>query len=144
MAHTRTPSICSQHQKPSAALEVSEQDEQRCLQVTAAPLRAVSGVHHYVSFSWEKPGLSLASQGLWYWSDGNLVWCPRIQNTFNSGVPAMVQQKWIWLGTMRLPVWSVASLSELRIQRCYELWCRSQIWLRSGISVVKAGGCSFN
>ena len=37
----------------------------------------------------------------------------------------MVQQKQIQLGTMRLRVRSLASLSGLRIQRCCELWCRS-------------------
>ena len=29
----------------------------------------------------------------------------------------------IWLGTMRLRVWSLASFSELRIQHCCRLWC---------------------
>ena len=36
----------------------------------------------------------------------------------------MVQWKQIQLGTMRLPVRSLASLSELRIWCCRELWCR--------------------
>ena len=36
----------------------------------------------------------------------------------------MAQRKWIQLGTMRLPVWSLAFLSGLRIQCCCELWCR--------------------
>ena len=40
------------------------------------------------------------------------------------GVPIMVQQKQIWLGTMRLWVRSLALLSGSRIQRCCELWCR--------------------
>ena len=45
---------------------------------------------------------------------------------------------------MRLEVQSLASLSGLRIQRCYELWCWSQTWLRSGVAVavVEAGSCS--
>ena len=36
----------------------------------------------------------------------------------------MAQCKQIQLGTMRLQVRSLASLSGLRIQRCCELWCR--------------------
>ena len=31
---------------------------------------------------------------------------------------------------------SLALLSGLRIQRCYELWCRSQMRLGSGIAVA--------
>ena len=41
------------------------------------------------------------------------------------GVPILAQQKRIWLGTMRLWVWFLASLSGLRIRHCHELWCRS-------------------
>ena len=48
------------------------------------------------------------------------------------GVPVMAQWKRIRLGTIRLRVRSLASLSGLRIQHCCELWCRSQTWLRSG------------
>ena len=52
------------------------------------------------------------------------------------GVPIVVQQKWIWLGTMKFRVWSLASLSGLRNQCCgvgrrhgsdptlLWLWCR--------------------
>ena len=35
------------------------------------------------------------------------------------------------LRTMRLPIWSLASLSGLRIQHCRVLWCRLQTWLGS-------------
>ena len=56
----------------------------------------------------------------------------------------MVQRKQIRLGTMRLQVQSLASLSGLRIRCCRELWCRLQIQLRSGVAVamVWAGGYS--
>jgi len=59
-------------------------------------------------------------------------------------VSIMVQWKQIWLGTMRLQVWSLALLSGLRIGHCHELWCRSQTLFRSGVSVAvaKAGSCS--
>ena len=40
------------------------------------------------------------------------------------GVPVTAETKRIWLGTMTLQVWSLASLSGLRIQHCCELWCR--------------------
>ena len=45
-----------------------------------------------------------------------------------SRVPIVVQWKWIWLGTMRLWLQSLALLSGLRILHCRELWCRSQMW----------------
>ena len=45
---------------------------------------------------------------------------------------------------MRMRVRSLASLSVLRIQGCHELWCRSQMQLRSQVAVVavKASGNS--
>ena len=50
----------------------------------------------------------------------------------------------IWLGTMRLRFWSLALLRGLRIRHCHELWCRSQMQLRSGVAaaVTYAGSCS--
>ena len=51
----------------------------------------------------------------------------------------MTQQKRIRLGTVKLWVRSLASLSGLKIQRCHELWCRLLVWLRSGIAVAVAG-----
>ena len=56
------------------------------------------------------------------------------------------QQKGIWLVSMRTQVWSLASLSGLRIQHCLELWCRLQMWPRSGVAVavVQASNYSFN
>ena len=52
------------------------------------------------------------------------------------GVPIVAQQKRIRLRTMRLPVQSLASLSGLRIWSCCELWCRSQTWLGSCVTVA--------
>ena len=52
------------------------------------------------------------------------------------GVPIMAQRKRIWLVSIRMQVQSLASLSGLRLQHCPELWCRSQVWLRSGIAVA--------
>ena len=48
----------------------------------------------------------------------------------------MAQQKGILLVTMRMWVQSLASLSRSRIQRCGELWCRSQMRLRSCVAVA--------
>ena len=61
-------------------------------------------------------------------------------------VPVVAQQKWIRLGTMRLWVQSLASLSVLRIQHCCELWCRLHTWLGSciAVAVVEAGSYSSN
>ena len=56
---------------------------------------------------------------------------------FNTcGVPVVVQRKWIQLGTMKLHIQSLASLSGLRIQHCRELWCRSKMQLRPGVAVA--------
>ena len=55
-----------------------------------------------------------------------------------SGVLIMEQGKQIQLGTMMLQVWSLASISRLKIRRCPELWCRLQTWLRSGVAVALA------
>ena len=51
------------------------------------------------------------------------------------GVPVVAQGKQIRLGTMRLRVRSLASLSGLRIRRCRELWCGLQTQLGSRIAV---------
>ena len=52
------------------------------------------------------------------------------------GIPVVAQWKRIQLGTMRLQVRSLALLSGLRIQRCPELWCRSQTRLGSDVAVA--------
>ena len=54
------------------------------------------------------------------------------------GVPIVVQRKQIRLGTMRLWVRSLASISGLRIRRCHELSCRLKTWLGSGVAVAVA------
>ena len=54
----------------------------------------------------------------------------------------MAQGKWIQLGTMRFWLWSLALVCGLRIQSCPELWCRSQMWLRSGIAMAVGYACS--
>ena len=52
------------------------------------------------------------------------------------GVPIVAQQKQIRLGTMRLRVQPLASLSVLRIRCCHELWYRSQTRLGSCVAVA--------
>ena len=56
----------------------------------------------------------------------------------------VAQRKLIQLGTVKLWVRSLASLSGLRIWHCHELGCRLQIWLGScvAVAVVWAGSCS--
>ena len=60
------------------------------------------------------------------------------------GAPVVAQQKRIWLASMRMRAGSLASLSELRIRHCCELWCRSQMWPGSymAVAVAVAGGYS--
>ena len=52
------------------------------------------------------------------------------------GVPFMAQWKRTRLGSVRLRVRSLSSLSGLRIQRFRELWCRLQMGLGSGVAVA--------
>ena len=40
------------------------------------------------------------------------------------------------LGSMRMQVRSLTSISRLRIRHCCELWCRSQTWLGSSVAVA--------
>ena len=54
------------------------------------------------------------------------------------GVPVVVQQKRIRLGTMRLQVQSLVLLSGLRMWRCHELWCRPKTSLGSHVAVAVA------
>ena len=54
----------------------------------------------------------------------------------NFGVSIVAQWKRIQLGTMKLCVRSLASISGLRIRCCHELWCRSQMQLEYGIAVA--------
>ena len=56
----------------------------------------------------------------------------------NSGITIEAQQKGIQLGTTKLRVQSLALLSGLRVRCCHELWCRSQMLLRSGVAVAVA------
>ena len=55
-----------------------------------------------------------------------------------SGIPIVAQRKRIRLGTMRLGVRPLTSLSGLRIQCGCELWCRSQMQFGSGVAVAVA------
>ena len=57
------------------------------------------------------------------------------------GVPIVVQQKWIWLGTMRLQVQFLAPLSELRIRRCHvhgvgHRWGLDPMWLWCRLAAI--------
>ena len=56
----------------------------------------------------------------------------------------VAEQKRIRLVTVRLRVWSLASLSGLRIQCCSELWFRLQKWLGSDTAVAWASSFSSN
>ena len=58
----------------------------------------------------------------------------------------MAQRKQNQLVSMRMQVQSLASISGSGNPRCHELWCRSQMWLKSpvAVAVVSAGSCSSN
>ena len=60
------------------------------------------------------------------------------------GVPVVAQRVKSWYSVCEVSG-SIPGLAQrLRIQRCYELWCRLQTQLRSGVAValVQAGSCS--
>ena len=61
---------------------------------------------------------------------------PQIWKQHPLWVPIVAQQKWIKLASMRLRVRSLTLLSGLKIWRCCELWCRSQMWLGSRIAMA--------
>ena len=44
----------------------------------------------------------------------------------------------------RMQVRSLASFSGLRIQHCYELWCRLQVWLGSSVAVAVAEASGYS
>ena len=62
--------------------------------------------------------------------------CYYLTSRVVKGVPIVAQQKQIRLGTMKLWVRSLASLSGLRSRHCRELWCRSQTQLGSCVAVA--------
>ena len=60
-----------------------------------------------------------------------------------AGVPIVAQQL-MNPASIREDAGSIlASLRELRIWCCLELWCRLQTRLRSCVAVVKAGSCNY-
>ena len=64
-------------------------------------------------------------------SFGSLYLYKMVELKIFLGVPIMMQQKWIWLVSMRIWAWSLASLSGSGIWRFCELGCRSQTRLGS-------------
>ena len=61
------------------------------------------------------------------------------QRTWSLMIPSWIRFCCTTTGTSkRFQVWSLASLSGLRIQCCHELWCRPQMRLRSGVAEVAA------
>ena len=52
------------------------------------------------------------------------------------GAPVVAQRLRTWLVSMRMWVWSLASLSRLRIWHCYKRWHRLQKQLKSDVAVV--------
>ena len=99
-------------------------------------LRLTSDQHRHQCLSHSSPiGQWDSSRGyqLWkFWREKTEVYKAMV------GVSIVEQWKWIWLGTMRLQVWFLTSLSELRIWHCHELWCRSQTSLWSCAVVAVA------
>ena len=79
------------------------------------------------------PPRTAASSPLSLWCPmcvGNTVWEDKV------GVPLVAQWRGLQLGSMRLQVGSLASLSGLKIRYCHELWCRSQIGFGSCVAVA--------
>ena len=68
--------------------------------------------------------------------EGKSVEITSIKTTERSSHHGAAEMKRIRLGTTRLRIQTLASLSGLRIWRCHELWCWSQTRLRSGVAVA--------
>ena len=102
---------------------------------------------HYLGLNilFSLPIIAFKSECLYYLYSIFLTNNGGVQNWL-TGVPIVSQQKQIWLVSMRMQVGSLALLSGLGIQRCHELWHRSQMRLGSCIAVlvVWAGGYSSN
>ena len=60
------------------------------------------------------------------------------------GVPTVAQWKRTQLGSMRMWIPSLASLSGSRIWHCHELWCRLKTQLRSDVAVAVAQASSYS
>ena len=80
---------------------------------------------------------------LFYQFVPHVIWCSAVRHIHIKNfyvllgrVPLMTQQLATKLGLMRMRVWSLASLSWLRIQHCHELWCRLQTWFGFHVAVV--------
>ena len=95
------------------------------------------------------PGYELCISGIW--SSHNPVvpltgisWKRKISHVHKDTCTKIVLLEFpLWLSglrtqlvSMRTKVWSLASISGLRIRRCHELWCRWQTQVRSGIAVA--------
>ena len=59
-----------------------------------------------------------------------------IKKILAKGFPVVAQWKRVQLVSMRMQVWSLASLSGLGIWHCCELWCRLQMWLGPWVAVA--------
>ena len=91
-------------------------------------------------------GKSVECCRLWGWEPGPLkisrasvafkAIFRQIHKEAKVGVPVVAQRKRIQLGTTGFRIQSLASLSGLRIRHCCELWCRSQMQLRSDVVAV--------
>ena len=95
---------------------------------------AVAKTHSYSSDSVPSLGTSICPKALKRQNKQTNIKFKK----WSVGVPIVVQQKQIWLGTVRFRVQSLAWLSGLRIQCFCELWCRLQTQLGSGVAVALA------
>ena len=117
-----------------------------CATATATPdPSCICSLHHSSQQHWMLKPLSKARDQTCVLMDPSQIrfhcttkGTPGAFKMFNCRVPVMVQRKQIWLGSMRMQVWSLASLSGLRIGHCRELWWRLQMHLGSGIAVAVA------
>ena len=78
------------------------------------------------------------------WAAPLAVAQPEDQRKSLEAFPLCLSGEGTQLVTMRFRVWSLASLSGLKIRCCCELWCRSQTWLGSWVAVTmaQASNCS--
>ena len=67
-------------------------------------------------------------------------WWDPLWTKVDFGVPIVTPWKQTWLVSMKMQLWSLASLGGLRNRHCREPWCRSQAQLGSGVALAVAAG----
>ena len=120
------------------ALKSKKASKQTKTEYRSSLMAQCVGIQYYHSASW----VAAVAQ---VWSLAQeLLYAKKNKNWIQERVPIVAQWKQIRLVTMRLQVWSLASISGLRIWHCCQLWCGLQTWLSSCVAVAYVDSCSWD